>query len=204
MTTEALPRTLFTMDSYRGLGKEALSRTLITVGTYKQLERKSQRTRLANFFAEELGLEEPTYKKSLPFVEESVRIDMLQIIVERRLPLGQIVKRVGIVCGYETKDLENWKDGIFTGEEPYVAKLRIGNKLKDKESDATLREGIFTILMHPKTLEEGQSLLLMGSKMKDYVAAIRKTRSGYEVFPVLIKTPEDVNNPKFKRLKRIK
>lgn len=164
---------------------------------------------LKGIFPKALGLDPNRYMNTIPFVSFFERnVSDIQVIVDGRLPLAKILsivaKKVDLICGYETKDLESWNDGVFVGKEPYVAKLRIGEKLEEVESDANLLEGIFVILMNPKTLEEGQSLLLMGSKMKDYVAAIRKTRSGYEVFPVLIKTPEDVNNPKFKRLKRIK
>lgn len=162
---------------------------------------------LKGIFPKALELDPYRYINTIPFVSffERINVGDIQVIVDGRLPLAKILsivtKKVDIVCGYETKDLENWKDGDFAGKEPYVAQFRIGRELKERESDATLLEGIFVILMNPKTLEEGEFLLLMGSKMKDYVAAIRKIRGGHEVFPVL---PEDVNNPKFKRLKRVK
>ncbi|MDO8621089.1 MAG: hypothetical protein Q7R31_02305 [Candidatus Levybacteria bacterium] len=177
---------------------------LCTAEANRKLERQIQEIILTKLFAEKLRLEQSTYRKNLPlFKKKTNSVDVLQIIVEGRLPLSEIAEKAGILCGYEIGHLDKPEYGHFAGKPPYVVHLRIGNgQLKKGEREATLLDGIGLVIMHPEKIEINSFLVCADSKMgAGYLAAIRRVETGTEVFYA---SKQDIGSPKFQRLIRVK
>lgn len=141
----------------------------------------NQSQKLANLFAQELGLTKEAYIATLPKFEPQpeswrVRFD-IPVIVERRVPLKRMLELAGIVRYFDVDLIKDWEKGKFnTPKTPYATWLNDGSvnlgksvsnvrkSLKNDERGGTVFDGIALYLKDPKILEH-HYLDLPGSRV---------------------------------------
>lgn len=135
-----------------------------------QLEWNMQSQKLANLFAQELGLTKEEYIATLPKFEPQPerfkgRFD-IPVIVETRLPLKEMLEKAGIVVYFDTNGVKDWDKKRFeTPKTSYTAWLQDGRRnlnksvedirrnLKSDERGGIPYDGISLYLRDPNILE---------------------------------------------------
>lgn len=134
-------------------------------------EWQRQASKLAGFFAEELGKTKEEYIASLPNFETQPeewkgRFD-IPVIVETRVPLGKMLKKAGIEVYFDTNSVKDWeKNGFETPDTPYATWLNDGKVnlkksvdavrrvLKSDERAGTVFDGLALYLRNPEILND--------------------------------------------------